>query len=109
MKPLFLARENGNNTFARPTSDFVDARVLAAGVAEVHTVPAGADFVIFSADNNFYAKPGAVVPTVPSVDVTDGSAPELNPGVWSLEGVTQIRLIAPLATVVTMSFYKRSN
>ena len=45
---------------------------------------------------------------VPS-DVTDGTASELNPVVWDLNGVTSIGLIASAARKVTLSFYKSKN
>lgn len=84
---------------------YVDARVLAANVAETHTVPTGAGWVLFAANCNFYAKTGASA-AVPAADVTDGSASELNPAAWQLPGgTTQITLIAPTACVVTMAFY----
>src|SRR5207249_10304100 len=54
---------------------YVDARDLAASTNETHTVPTGADYVIFSADGDFYAKPNGAA-AVPS-DVTDGTASEL--------------------------------
>ena len=55
---------NGNQTFARSAPLYIDARDLAASTNETHTVPAGADYVIFSADGDFYAKPNgaAAVP-----------------------------------------------
>lgn len=91
--------------FARKPSGHTDARVLAAGVAETHTPPAGANYVLFSGSADFYARPNAD-PVVPSSDVTDGSAGELNPTIWSLEGVTTIRLIAGVEAIVTLSFYR---
>ncbi|HZO84687.1 MAG TPA: hypothetical protein VFC26_05710 [Verrucomicrobiae bacterium] len=98
---------NGEQTFARSAPLYVDARDLAANTNETHTVPAGADFVIFSADGDFYAKPNGAA-AVPS-DVTDGTASELNPVVWDLSGVTSIGLIASAVRKVTLSFYKGKN
>ena len=48
------AGANGEQTFARSAPLYVDARDLAATTNETHTVPAGADYVIFSADGDFY-------------------------------------------------------
>ena len=98
---------NGDLTFARSAPLYIDARDLAASTNETHTVPAGADFVIFSADGDFYAKPNGAA-AIPG-DVTDGSASELNPVIWDLNGVTSIGLIASSGRKVTLSFYKAKN
>lgn len=98
---------NGEQIFARSAPLYVDARDLAATTNETHTVPTGADYVIFSADGDFYAKPNGAA-AVPS-DVTDGTASELNPLCWDLTGVVTIGLIASAARKVTLSFYKSKN
>ena len=99
---------NGENLYARSAPFYIDARDLAANTNETHTVPAGADFVIFSADGDFYAKPNGAAAVI-SGDVTDGSASELKPSHWSLDTVTSIGLIAPAARKLTLSFYKGKN
>ena len=89
----------------RPAPTYVDARVLAAGVAEVWTAPANARIVIFSANCDFYAAPNAAA-AVPAADVTDGTSSELNPAAWySITPFTSIGLISPTACVVTMAVY----
>ena len=98
---------NGEPIFARSAPTYIDARDLAATTNETHTVPAGADYVTFSGDGDFYAKPNGAA-AVPS-DVTDGTASELNPVIWDLNGVTSIGLISPVARKVTLSFYKSKN
>ena len=98
---------NGNQTFARSAPLYIDARDLAASTNETHTVPAGADYVIFSADGDFYAKPNGAA-AIPS-DVTDGTASELNPVIWDLTAVTSLGLISSAARKVTLSFYKSKN
>jgi len=98
------SRVNGPNSWALPAPDYVDARVLAAGVEETHTVPADADVVIFSATDDFYVNYDATA-AAPSGDVTDGSASELNPVVRDLAGVTTMHVIAPATCTITMSFY----
>src|SRR5262245_55100328 len=87
---------------ARRVPGYVDARVLAAGTNETHTVPGGADVVFFNGDGPFYAKPNGAA-AVPAGDITDGTASELNPGCWSLDGVTSIGLIASATRIVTLS------
>ncbi len=87
--------------------DYVDVRVLAAGVAERHTVPATATSVIFSATGEFYVRwDAAQNAAVPAADVTDGSGSERSPDKRQLRGLASFSLIAPAATTVTMSFYK---
>lgn len=98
----------GREAFAPTPSDHVDARVLAANTAERHTIPAGAKFVSFSADGDFYAKfgDGTVNAAVPSTDVTNGTGSALNPGVRRIvEGITHVSLIAAAARVITMEFW----
>lgn len=100
------ASHGGAPAFLRAAPTYVDARVLSASSNEDHTVPSGGRFVIFSANcSAVYAKRGGTA-AVPGADVTDGSASELNPAGWFLEGVTTIGLISPEACVVTLSFYK---
>jgi hypothetical protein len=98
------AGANGELTFARSAPGHIDARALAANVAESHTVPAGAKFVIFGSDGDFYARPNGTA-AVASADVTDGSGSELNPVIWDLTGVTSIGLVSPAGRVVTLTFY----
>lgn len=101
--PPEYAGRYGSGTRLAPS--YVDARVLAAGVSETHTIPATSRWVIFSANCDFHAKRGASA-AVPAADVTDGSASELNPSAWFIEGQTQITVISSVACIVTMSFYK---
>ena len=100
-----LTDSRGNITFARPVSDQINARALAASSAETTTVPSGARFVIFSSTADFYAKPNATA-TIPG-DVTDGTACELNPAMWVLTGISNISVIAPADTVITFTYYTR--
>jgi hypothetical protein len=97
---------NGIASYLRMPPSYVDARVLAANVAETHTPPSVARYVIFSATcAAFYARLGASV-AVPAADVTDGSGSELNPsGYWLPPGTTQISVIAPATCVLTMAYY----
>lgn len=99
---------NGEPVFLRRAPRYIDARSLAANTNETHTCPTGATHVTFSADGDFYAKPGGAA-AVPG-DVTDGSGSECNPAGWELEAeaITSIGLIATAARVVTMCFYKKS-
>lgn len=93
------------DTLIRMAPTYVNARSLAANVGEDTTVPTGAKKVLFAAACNFYAKIGGTA-TIPG-DVTNGSAAELNPAAWHLTpNITTIGLIAPVACVVTVTFYQ---
>jgi len=101
---------NGLSSLIRSAPAYVDNRVLAADVAETHTVPTGYHVVLFSSDCNFYARPNATA-AVPAADVTDGTGSEQNPAGWYLVGlssptVTTISLIASVACKISLSFYK---
>lgn len=85
--------------------DYVDVRFLVAGVAEVHTIPAGAAYVLFSANGDFYTNFNAAA-AVPAADVTDGTGSEMNPTIRYINGGTSIGIIAPQNTIVTLAFYK---
>ncbi len=84
---------------------WIDVRVLAAGVAETHTIPTGATYVLFSTTSNFYVAYSGTA-TVPSADITNGSGPELNPVLRSVSGLASISIISPATCIVTMAFYK---
>lgn len=112
VNPLYPPGQGkADRSFARLSPTHTDARVLAANTNETHTVPSGARYVVFSADDVFYAKKNGAA-SVPSGDVTDGSASEMNPGTWYLVGdpdgsdTATIGLIAPRATTVTLTFHK---
>ena len=90
--------------FCIKPSDYVDARVLAATVAEVITVPAAAYKVLFSCTGNFYARHNAAA-TIAAVDVTDGTASALNPSGWVVTPADTIGVIAPAACVLTIEFF----
>jgi hypothetical protein len=94
-----------NPAIGLSVSDHVDSRVLAANVAEVHTIPTGAKAVNFTATDYFYANFGAAA-AVPAGDVIDGTASVPCPGLRTFgSSITTIGLIAPRACVVTMEFF----
>lgn len=101
-----LPDAGGNpNTLIRIAPTYVNARSLAANVNEDTTIPTGAKRVIFAGTCNFYAKPGGTA-AVPG-DVTNGSASELNPSAWHLDGsFTVIGLISDTACTVTVTYYR---
>ncbi len=102
---IFPGTNSQFSSLIRPVPSYVDARVLAASVAESQVVPAGSTWVLFSANCTFYAKANAAA-TVPGADTTNGSSSELNPAAWRITtGVISISVISPTACVITMSFY----
>lgn len=87
---------------------YVDTKVLAADTSKQQSIPSGADYCVFSADGDFYAKPnGGGSVAVPSADETGGDDPFLNPTVWQVTGLSNIEVVAGAARVVSMAFYKR--
>jgi hypothetical protein len=96
--------ESTKGIFSRAQADYIDARVLAAGVAEVHTIPADARFVIFSGTDDFYVMVDGAA-AVPAADVVNGSASELNPTILDIENATTIGIISPVICTVTLTFY----
>lgn len=104
--PADTARRYASNIRSAPV--YIDVRQLAATVAETHTLPAGTKFVIFSADCNFYARPGASA-ALPAGDVTNGTGSELNPAAWyfanAATATQQITVIAATACNITLSAY----
>lgn len=102
----------GNNSLVAAAPEYVDSRVLAvASTNESHTVPTGADIVIFSATAEFWAKPNGTA-AIPAADVTDGTGSQRNPTAWLLRdlsggAITAVGLISATAgAVVNMAFYK---
>lgn len=112
MKPYIEGHPYDSNraAFAPPAPDYVDHRILEAGIVERHALPAGARFVWFSANTEITVKFGdsSVVTTCATTDVTDGTAGELNPGFRRIpDGATHVSL-APAGratTRVTLSFW----
>jgi hypothetical protein len=93
--------------YAVVPSQHVLNRSLAANTAESMTVPGTSGeryFVSFAATGDFYADftTTAVVPG----DVTNGQAPELNPGLRIVAGASTISVIAPAACIVNAAFFK---
>lgn len=84
---------------------YTDVLVLLANVSQTQAVPAAANWVIFSADCNFFVAIGASA-AVPAASTSNGSAPMQNPAGWNVTGVTQITLVAATNCKITLAFYK---
>lgn len=96
-------RQWSSSVLLPPT--YTDAIVLLANAAQTQAIPTPATWVVFSANCNFYALPGASA-AVPGSTTTTGGASMLNPAAWNVTGSTQITVIAPTACIVTLSFYQ---
>lgn len=88
---------------------YVDAKVLAAGVAETFTVPANAYFVVFSGNaalaDYYVAYTGTAA--APAGDVSDGSASFPNIGyAWVTPGQT-ISAISPTGGILCAAYFRR--
>ena len=102
--PLYV----GPQIFFRPIPSYVDSLQLAVGSAESFTVPDTAGYVIFSATDDFYANANATA-TVPG-DVADGSASELNPVGYTVQGGETISIVSSATTaIITMSVYDKPS
>ena len=91
-------------------SDHVLSLILTIGGAKKVEVPAGAQYVVFSSTVDFfvfYGKEDVPVAFVPTTDIMDGTAPEMSPGMRTLEvdDVTHMSIIGIDAGQLTMAFY----
>jgi len=103
----FVIKSDGNGDF--PTwltrqSDYINAKLLAASVAETETVPANAGKVFFSCTGNYYVNTRGTA-AIPG-DTTDGSASDLNPVGYVVSPGESISVIAPSACTLTMAYYR---
>lgn len=93
---------------ARPQSDYIEGRALAANTAERVAIPSGARYVVFASNDNFCAKLGdGTVTAAWPTDTSDGSASELNPSSFAIavSGQTHVSVITANNAVMTLSFY----
>lgn len=86
-------------------SDDRNTVVLSAGAAQSIAVPNRASIVLFSADADFWADYDSTA-IVPSVSITNGTSPELNPTLRRLNNVSNISLISTSAAKIQISFYQ---
>lgn len=87
-----------------PLALYNDARVLAAGVAESVTVPAGASYAFFAGTADFYVRIGGTA-AVPAADVTDGTAPTLNPTARAVTPGDTLSIVSAATCIVTISWH----
>jgi len=92
-------------TLTPPAPLYIDNRVLAANVAETHTIPTGAKVVYFSCTNIFYVNFDGTGAVVPAADITNGTGSFPNPACLYIQGLTSFSLISPAACVIGMAFH----
>lgn len=94
----------GDGTDITSVSDTIHAVALTASVPRQVPVPAGARIVLTNATGVFWMRCGGAA-SLPSGDVLDGSAPELNPAGRIVAGVATLGLVAPADCMVSLAFY----
>jgi len=105
IEPLKFYRDQaGDQTFAVKTGT-VNNYLLVANTNKAVTVPAGANYAIFSANADIWVEMGGAA-TVPAGDVTDGTGSELNPTIRKVEPGGTIGVISEYAAKVSITFYK---
>lgn len=90
-----------------PVTGYVNARVLAANVAEAVTVPTDCEVIAFAATAAFYLRADGEAAVVPTGDVTDGTASALMPSVRHFVPGSTFSLVAPAEAIVTMECFDR--
>lgn len=95
----------GRRTDVLNVSDTRHAVVLTAGVPKTVTVPVTAVRVLFAGTGNYWVAYDTAA-ALPTGDVLNGQAPELNPGGRDIAGVTSLGLVAPKDCLVNLSFYR---
>jgi hypothetical protein len=111
MKNLVLqSRVDFANTASRQFSDTVYALVLSQNSEDHVTIPSGATGVIMCSTANYFCKvgPTGTTASVPSMDITDGSASELNSSGYELSASDKvISCITNVSggAIVTLAFY----
>ena len=108
MQKLNYVTDPNYTTAIEMPSDYVDAKSLAANVAESFAKPSGARFVRLTGNLLFYfnARGTAVAPT----DISNGSASTTTPvGVrqmFCVDGIASISVVAPAVTLVTAEWWE---
>lgn len=96
---------NGNSTNGITPSDTFYEVAIAATTNQQLTAPASAEFVVFSANGDFYVRYDGSAATVPSSATWTTGNQELNPSIRKCEAGDTFDVIAPAATKITAMFY----
>ena len=103
---FLLPTQMGNNLLIIPACVHINAMFLGVDTDETWTVPTDVTFIFLSGTTNFYARFDGSPAVVPTTEVTDGSAPALNPTSRHVGGITSISFISPAASIITIECFK---
>jgi hypothetical protein len=104
LKYAYAANVFAADEFLYPPQ-YVNAYVMVGGAgATTVTVPTGAKIAIFNSTGNFYANWTAAA-AVPTIDITNGAGPEINPVSRDVSGQRTFSLIAPANCIVTIAYF----
>ena len=87
---------------------YTDAVVLAANTPVVYSVPAGGVYALINCTTDVWVKFGAAA-AIPIANITDGSAPSLNPALRALAGTTSIGFVSPAACVCSINIWNKQE
>lgn len=82
----------------------VNAYILTAGSAKTINIPTGAKLMLLSCTGDFYTNFQGTA-SVPSGDVTNGTASELNTRDRWIDGYSSFSVVSPEDAKLTVSFY----
>ena len=88
-------------------SDTIYSGALVANTEQTVTVPAGADFCIFSANGDFYVNYDTTA-AVPTSTISEAGG-ELNPSIRYVGETTVIHIISSVAVLVTLQFFAKND
>lgn len=91
-------------TLAPPISDYVNSYALAANTAETITWPTGAVYCNISAQAPFWIN-STTTATIPSTDVTNGSASTLNPAQRKRGSESSFSIISSSSQQISVEFW----
>jgi len=100
-----------HSDFCPPPSGWKDVRVMAANVAKTFIVPLWATkcfLMVAPGGTDFWANYSAAA-TIPSGDVSDGSAAELNPAGRTVVGGQAISVITATAGAIIQAYYYKTS
>ena len=106
MNPLYPVKSDFlQDTDALVASDTIYSGALVADTEQIVTVPAGADFVIFTADADYYVNYDTAA-AVPTGNIAEAGG-ELNPIIRYIGDISAIHVISEIACKISLGFYSK--
>jgi hypothetical protein len=84
--------------------EYVNAYVLSANVSKTVVVPTGARVAVFNSTVDFYVN-WTTTSIVPSGDIIDGTASELNPIARNVSEFAEFNIISSESNIVTIAYF----